>query len=76
MVDLDNEADPEQRRLKPTQVMASVLASAFGVQSSRNRKRDFTNGKATHFIVGGLLFTVLFVLTLASIVRLVLGVQG
>jgi hypothetical protein len=53
------------------QVISSTLAAAFGVQSSRNRQRDFSRGKASHFIVAGIAFTVLLVLGLILIVNLV-----
>ena len=36
------------------QMAHSVLASFFGVQSSKNRERDFKNGKAKHFIMMGI----------------------
>ena len=50
----------------------SVAASFFGVQSSKNRERDFTHGKATHFIAIGIVATVLFIGTIVLVVRLVL----
>lgn len=50
-------------------VMSSVIAAAFGVQSSKNQLRDFTGGKPLPFILGGLVFTVLFILTLVTVVR-------
>ena len=34
----------------------------IGVQSRKNKERDFTEGKPIHFIVGGLIGTVLFML--------------
>ena len=46
-------------------VVKSIAAAAFGVQSSRNREADFTHGNYRHFIVGGIIFTVIFVLTVA-----------
>jgi len=46
----------------------SILAAALGVQSSANREHDFENGKASSFIIGGIVFTVLFIVTLLSIV--------
>lgn len=52
--------------------MFSVMAAALGVQNSSNRKRDFTQGNPLVFIAAGLLFTVLFVLTLITVVYLVL----
>ena len=53
----DTEHDEQHRPLKPHQVVASVLAAAFGVQSSRNRERDFKEGRFGTFIVAGILFT-------------------
>lgn len=60
---------------KPTllQVVASVLAAAFGVQSTANRERDFTQGSATTFIIAGLVFTVLFIMTIIGVVKWVLS---
>ena len=39
------------------QMLSSVMAAAFGVQSSRNRQRDFSRGKPMHFIIIGIGFT-------------------
>lgn len=50
-------------------VVQSVLAAGIGVQSSKNRKRDFTQGKAIHFIVGGLIGTAIFVLVVWTFVN-------
>ncbi len=72
----DGSGDEGGRALTPLQVMSSTLASAFGVQSSRNRERDFTHGKAWHFIVAGIVFTVVFVLAVVGVVNLVLGSAG
>ena len=38
----------------------SVLASFFGVQSSKNRERDFKRGKIKHFIMVGVLMTIVW----------------
>ena len=68
----------EQPPSPPTfwQMLHSVLAAAFGVQSGKNRARDFTHGKPSHFVVLGILFTVVFALTLFGIVKLVLHLAG
>jgi len=58
------------------QVVKSVLSGMFGVQSSKNRERDFTKGKPIHYVVVGLLFTVIFILTLVGVVKLVLHFAG
>jgi hypothetical protein len=68
-------SEQDTRPAKPTllQVIGSVLAAAFGVQSSANRERDFTSGSATAYIIAGVIFTVVFILTLITIVKLVLS---
>ncbi len=54
------------------QVLGSALAAAFGVQSSRNRKRDFSQGKASHFIIMGIGVTAVFVLIMVGVVSWIL----
>lgn len=68
----------EQPPSPPTlwQMLHSVLAAAFGVQSGKNRARDFSQGKPCHFIALGLLFTLVFVLLLVGVVKLVLHLAG
>ncbi|MBC3376492.1 DUF2970 domain-containing protein [Pseudomonas sp. Z5-35] len=58
------------------QMMHSVLAAALGVQSNKNRARDFTHGKPSHFVILGIAFTVIFALTLFGIVKLVVHLAG
>lgn len=58
------------------QVIGSVLAAFLGVQSNKNRERDFKHGKASHFIIAGLLMTAVFVLLVWGVVRLVLRVAN
>ncbi|MBX8486232.1 DUF2970 domain-containing protein [Pseudomonas cichorii] len=73
---MDDPSDdsPKDQSKPPTfwQMLHSIMAAAFGVQSNRNRQRDFTHGKPAHFLLLGLLFTVFFALTLFGIVQLVL----
>ena len=52
----------------PLQVIKSVIAAMFGVQTEENRERDFKHGKASHFIIAGVVLTVIFVLVLINIV--------
>lgn len=59
--------------LNSFQVVGSVFAAGLGVQSSKNRERDFKQGRAGTFIVAGLLFTALFIGTVYTIVSLVLS---
>jgi hypothetical protein len=58
------------------QMMFSVLAAFFGVQSSSKHARDFTHGKFHQFVILGLIGTVLFVLVVWGVVKLVLGLAG
>lgn len=53
-------------------IICSILAALFGVQSERNRQRDFKHGSPAVFITVGAIFIVLFVLTLILIVNWVL----
>jgi len=56
--------------------MSSIFAAAFGVQSKKNRERDFEHGKFHHFIIGGIVFAVLFILMVVGIVKLVMHNAG
>ena len=68
---------PEQdRHLTFMQLLKSTLSAFIGVQSNANRERDFKHGKISHFIWVGLLFGLMFVLTLVGVVQLVLYFTG
>lgn len=56
--------------------MLSVLAAFFGVQSSATRERDFEHGRPIHFILMGLVLTVIFLLLVWGLVKLVLYAAG
>jgi hypothetical protein len=55
---------------KPTvaQVIKSVLAAFIGVQSEANRKKDFESGSLSAYVIAGLIFTALFVVTIIFLV--------
>ena len=67
----DNDRQSE-KRLSLIDVALSVCAAALGVQSSKNRKRDFSRGNPITFLFFGALFTIIFVLTIIGIVHLVI----
>jgi len=52
--------------------LKSVGAAFFGVQSDKNRERDFTKGKFSHFIIAGVIAVVLFIASLIAIVSLII----
>ncbi|MEI7949739.1 MAG: DUF2970 domain-containing protein [Gammaproteobacteria bacterium] len=54
-------------------VLLSVIQASIGVQNSKNRERDFTQGKFWPFVVAALLVTAAFVLTVATVVKMVLA---
>ena len=58
------------------QLLLSTLSAFIGVQSNANRERDFKYGKISHFILIGLLFGLIFILTLVSVVKIVMSVAG
>jgi hypothetical protein len=62
-------------RAKPSflQVIGSVAAAAFGVQTSANRERDFGSGSIKAYVVASIGFTVLFVVSIIAVVRAVLA---
>ena len=73
---MDQQNNQNGRALSLIGVFGSVLASMFGVQSSRQREADFTHGKASHFIIVGLVMTVVFVLLIWAVVALVMRLSG
>lgn len=55
------------------QTLQSVAWAMLGVQSKKNAKRDFSKGKPSHFIVIGIMFAGIFVLSLVSIIQILLN---
>jgi hypothetical protein len=66
----------EPAKLNPLQVIGSVLAAGLGVQSSKNRERDFKQGRLGVFIAAGIMFTLLFIVIVIFVVQMVLGTAG
>jgi hypothetical protein len=54
-------------------VVKSILAAGIGVQSDKNRSRDFEQGNPLVFIIGGIVFTLLFIASIATVVGFVLS---
>jgi hypothetical protein len=54
------------------ETLKSVGAAFVGVQSDKNRERDFTEGKFSHFIIAGVIAVVIFIASLIAIVSLIL----
>jgi hypothetical protein len=73
---------PEQERAtmtdqekRPTllQIIGSVLAAMFGVQSDKARARDFQFGSPWAYMVIGIVFVILLVLSIFFFVQFVLS---
>lgn len=76
MNDNNKKDDENLAPLTFREMLQSVLAAALGVQSGKNRSRDFSRGKPAHFILLGAGFTVLFVILVLGVVQLVLHLAG
>ena len=68
-----SEQPSNQQKPRLISVVKSILAAAIGVQSEKNRTRDFEQGNPLTFIIGGIIFTLLFIATVATVVGFVLS---
>jgi hypothetical protein len=74
--DKPSETEKKSGKLNPLQVVGSVLAAGLGVQSSKNRERDFKQGRPVVFIAAGIVFTLLFIGTVVFVVQMVVTSAG
>ena len=71
--------DPDKKDEKkpgPLQVVGSVISAAFGVQSSRNRERDFQHGCFRNYVIAAVGFVMVFIVVVFSVVQMVLKSAG
>jgi hypothetical protein len=52
-------------------VSRTIVFAAFGVNSNKNRQHDFRNANSLHLIIGGVIFIICFITTIALIVSIV-----
>jgi len=66
--------DDKSPNKKPTllQVFGSVISAIFGIQSSKNRERDFSRGDPKQFAIVYIIIVISMVLTMVMLVRTVL----
>ncbi|MBT8119014.1 MAG: DUF2970 domain-containing protein [Gammaproteobacteria bacterium] len=69
---MNTEKQDTPKKITPLSFISSIIAAAFGVQSKKNRERDFEHGKFHHFIIGGIVFAVVFILIVIGVVKLVM----
>lgn len=63
---MTNSEKPQKSSL--LDIVKSVAASAFGVQSGKNRERDFQQQSIMPYIVVGVIFVLLFIVGLIALV--------
>jgi hypothetical protein len=68
--------DGEDQRPGFFQVLHSVLAAIFGVQSSGNRERDFKKGSAGDYIGVYVVIVIAIVIGMFVVVNMVLSAAG
>ncbi len=69
---MSDDGQKSRSKITPWSFFGSLIAGWFGVQTKANRERDFEHGKFSHFIIGGLVFAILFVLFVVGIVKVVM----
>lgn len=68
-----NSEKPERKKLGLGSLVVSVLGAAIGVQNRKNLEKDFEQSSPLPYIIAGIVFTALFMLSLIMIVRWVLS---
>lgn len=69
----EEQNEPEKEQRGTLRLIMSLLAGAIGVQSNKNRERDFQEGDFKKFVMGGLIFTTLFIVILVAVARLAIS---
>ena len=70
----ENDADPQPVTLFT--ILKSVFASFVGIQTNANRIRDFESGKFWHFFAAGVIFVVVFLLSILAIVKYLIATSS
>ena len=70
--------DDKQKDQQPGcgSIVMSTLAAAFGVQSSKNRERDFVKGNFKAYVVSGIIFVILFITSIVTLVKYLIAHAG
>lgn len=72
----DQAPSGENQRPSLLQVVWSIIAALFGVQSARNRERDFRHGKAGDYILVYVILVIALVIAVIAVVSAVLRSAG
>jgi phosphatidylglycerophosphatase A len=68
-----NNPNANRKPLKLRQLVGSVFAAMLGVQSDKNRQRDFQSGDPKHYIIIGIIVALLLIGGLIAVVNIVLA---
>jgi len=71
----DRPTNDTQDKVGVKDILQSVFAAALGVQSSKNRDRDFKQGNIGVYIAAGILFTALFIGGVIAVVQAVVSLN-
>jgi len=68
--------DDEKKEPSLLDVTRSVMWAFLGVQKSKNHERDFKHGKASQYIIIGLIGVAIFITILVVVVKFVMSLAG
>lgn len=76
--DKNNAVDDINKPKSPSfgAIVMSTLSAAIGIQSSKNRERDFSQGNIKVYIAAGLIFTALFIGSIVTLVKYMVKSAG
>jgi hypothetical protein len=75
MTEQPAEQKPEKKPGLGT-IILSTLSAFIGIQSSKNRERDFAKGNFKSYVVSGIIFTVLFILVISTLAKFAIKQAG
>jgi hypothetical protein len=61
------------KKINTLKVVLSVLSSFIGIQSDKNRERDFSSRSPMYFIIIGILMTLFFIISLYYFVNILIS---
>lgn len=71
--DSSTQDKPNDKAPNILQVIGSVLAAFVGIQNKKNKERDFKHGNHKVFIAVGIIMTLVFLISVLTVVQLVLA---
>lgn len=68
--------NPQEKKPGFGSIILSTLSAFIGIQSSKNRERDFAKGNFKAYVISGLIFTVLFITAIVTLVKYLIAHAG